>query len=186
MEQTINNPTLTQTRTWNIDNSHSHIRFNVRHLVVSKVTGQFDTFTASATTEGNDFTTAVISFEADSASVNTGVADRDTHLKSDDFFNAEQFPKLTFISTGVTKVDDENYKLAGNLTIRDVTKHIELNVEAGGVIKDPWGFERAGFHINGKINRQEFGLKWNMVMEAGGLTLSDNVNLDCDVELVTK
>ena len=182
--QTINNET--QTRTWNIDNSHSNIRFNVRHLVVSKVSGHFDKFTGTVTTEGNDFKTAKVSFEAETPSITTGVADRDTHLKSDDFFNAEQYPKLTFESTKITKVDDENFKMEGNLTLRDVTKPIVLDVEAGGVIKDPWGFERAGFSVKGKINRQEFGLKWNMALEAGGLTLSDHVNIDCDVEFVTK
>ena len=182
--QTID--TAKQTRTWNIDNSHSNIRFNVRHLVVSKVSGHFDKFTGIVTTEGNDFKTAKVNFEAETPSITTGVADRDTHLKSDDFFNAEQFPKLTFESTKITKVDDENYKMEGNLTLRDVTKPIVLDVEAGGVIKDPWGFERAGFNVKGKINRQEFGLKWNMAMEAGGLTLSDHVNIDCDVEFVTK
>jgi len=180
-----NQTNSTATRTWGIDPAHSHIRFIVRHMVVSKASGHFGTFSGTVTTEGNNFNTAQINFEADTASITTGIADRDAHLRSDDFFNAEAFPKVLFTSTKISKIDDENYKMEGNLTLRDVTKHIELNVESGGMVKDPWGNERAGFHITGKVNRKDFGLNWSMLIETGGAIVSDTVTIDCDVEVVS-
>jgi polyisoprenoid-binding protein YceI len=175
--------TATKTTTWNIDTVHSHIAFNVRHMVVSKAKGDFKSYSATITTEGNDLTTAKIKFEAETASIDTDKPDRDGHLKSDDFFNAEKYPKLTFESGRITKIDEHNYKMEGNLTIRDITKPITLDVEAGGIIKDPYGLERAGYHVTGKINRIEYGLKWNSTIEAGGVVLSEIVNIDCDIEL---
>lgn len=175
---------MTTTSKWAIDPSHSEISFKVKHLVVTTLTGKFDAFEGALETANDDFSDANISFSADIASINTGNADRDGHLKSDDFFNAEAFPKLTFASTSFTKVGADEYKLAGNITLRDVTKPIELTVEYGGTATDPWGNVKAGFEINGKIKRKEFGLKWDAITEAGGAVVSDEVKLHLNVQLV--
>lgn len=170
--------------TYKIDASHSEITFKVKHLMISNVSGSFQKFDATMTTEKEDLTDAKISFEADVDSITTNNEQRDGHVKSDDFFNAEKFPKLTFVSESFTKVDDENYKLTGDLTIRDVTKKITLDVNYGGSIVDPWGFTRHGFEINGKINRKEFDLKWHAVTETGGFVLSDDVKLHLHAEMI--
>ncbi|HYG16444.1 MAG TPA: YceI family protein [Bacteroidia bacterium] len=172
------------TTKWNIDTAHSDIQFKVKHMVISTVSGRFKEFTATAETEGDDFTTAKIHFEAKTASLDTGVADRDNHLRSDDFFNAEQYPNIIFDSTGITKLSDDEYLLKGNLTIRDVTKPVELKATFGGVIQDPWGMTRAGFELSGKINRREYGLKWNALTEAGALIAADEVRLVLAAEMV--
>jgi polyisoprenoid-binding protein YceI len=175
----------TQTTTkWAIDPLHSEISFKVKHLVVTTLTGKFDQFEGSLETSNDDFSNASINFSAQVASVNTGNADRDSHLKSDDFFNAESFPKLTFQSTAFTKTSDNRYKLSGNITLRNVTKPIELDVEYGGTMVDPWGQTKAGFEINGVVKRKEFGLKWDAVTEAGGAVVSDVVKLHLNVQLV--
>lgn len=176
--------TTQATTKWVIDPSHSEISFKVKHLVVTTLTGKFDSFTGALETSSDDFSNASISFSADIASINTGNGDRDGHLKSDDFFNAEAFPHLTFTSTAFTKTGENTYKLAGNITLRDVTKPIELDVEYGGTMVDPWGNTKAGFEINGKIQRKEFGLKWDVVTEAGGAVVSDEVKLILNVQLV--
>lgn len=175
---------MTTTSKWAIDPSHSEISFKVKHLVVTTLTGKFETFEGGLETANEDFSDAKISFTADVASINTGNADRDGHLKSDDFFNAEAFPKVTFTSTGFTKTGSDEYKLTGNITLRDVTKPIELTVEYGGTATDPWGNVKAGFEINGKIKRKEFGLKWDALTEAGGAVVSDEVKLHLNVQLV--
>jgi polyisoprenoid-binding protein YceI len=175
---------MTTASKWAIDPSHSEISFKVKHLVVTTLTGKFDTFEGALETANDDFSDANINFSADIASINTGNADRDGHLKSDDFFNAEAFPKLTFASTSFTKVGADEYKLAGNITLRDVTKPIELTVEYGGTATDPWGNVKAGFEINGKIKRKEFGLKWDAFTEAGGAVVSDEIKLHLNVQLV--
>lgn len=172
------------TTTWNIDNAHSEIHFKVKHMVISTVTGKFNEFTATAVTEGDDFSTAKISFEAKTATVDTGVADRDAHLRSDDFFNAEAFPTLKFESTEMVKNGEDAYILRGNLTIRDITKPVELTVEYGGITVDPWGMTRSGFEMTGKISRKEFGLQWSAVTEAGGLVVADEVRLAVNAEMV--
>ncbi|HEX8357772.1 MAG TPA: YceI family protein [Segetibacter sp.] len=170
--------------TYKIDPAHSDVMFKVKHLMISTVTGIFKTFDATLEVDENDLTKAKVSFEADVASVDTKNEQRDTHLKSDDFFNAEQFPKMTFTSTSIDKVSDEEYTLNGNLTIRDITKPVALKVEYNGDVVDPWGMERKGFEANGKINRKEFGLKWSAVTEAGGLVVADEVKLVLNVEMV--
>jgi polyisoprenoid-binding protein YceI len=136
------------------------------------------------TSDKPDFTDAQVSFEADADSVSTHNEQRDTHLKSDDFFNAGEFPKLTFKSTSVEKKGDDEYVLKGNLTIRDFTKPVVLHVAHGGHTVDPWGQQREGFEITGKISRKEFGLKWNALTEAGGAVVSDDVRLILNVEMV--
>lgn len=170
--------------TYKIDPAHSEILFKVRHLMISYITGSFKTFDATLEAEAEDFTDAKVSFEADIDSIHTNSEQRDGHLKSDDFFNAEKFPKLTFVSTGITKESDEDYKLAGDLTIRDVTKNITLDVTYNGTTVDPWGQTKAGFELTGKINRKEFGLKWHAATETGGIVAGDEVKLLLNVQLV--
>lgn len=169
--------------TYKIDVDHSDIMFKVKHLMISTATGYFKKFDATVEADNNDFTDAKVQFEADVNSIDTKNEQRDAHLKSDDFFNAEQFPKLIFKSTSIEKAGDE-YKLHGDLTIRDITKPVTLNVEFNGAAKDPWGYERAGFEVTGKINRKEYGLKWSAVTEAGGLVVDDVVKLQMNVEFV--
>src|SRR6266542_2402311 len=144
--------TATQTMTkWNVDASHSQIGFRVKHMVISTVSGLFSKFNVEVETEGDDFTTAHVKVTIDTGSADTGSEQRDGHLKSDDFFNSEKFPQMTFVSDRVEKRNDERFTLHGNLTIRDITKPITLDVEYGGTINDPWGMTRAGFAVSGKI-----------------------------------
>lgn len=170
--------------TYKIDPSHSEVTFKVKHLMITNVTGHFSKFDATITADKDDFTDAKASFEAEINSVSTGSEQRDGHLLSDDFFNAEKFPKLSFVSTGITKKNDEDYELAGNLTIRDITKPVTLHVNYAGTVTDPWGNVKAGFEITGKINRKEFGLKWHAVTEAGGLVAGDEVKLNIQAQMV--
>ncbi|NIG52774.1 YceI family protein [Chitinophaga sp. Cy-1792] len=170
--------------TWKIDPSHSDVQFKVKHLMITTVTGQFGTFDATMQTTGNDFTNATISFEADVNSITTQNAQRDQHLLQGDFFEVEKFPKLNFVSKEVKKIDNETYKLIGDLTIRDNTRPVELNVEYGGEVVDPWGQVKAGFELSGKINRKDFGLTFHAVTEAGGVMLSDDVKLLASVQMV--
>ena len=172
------------TTTWTIDPSHSEIHFKVKHLMISTVTGQFDAFAGQVVTEGDNFENAQVSFTADAASINTKSADRDAHLKSPDFFDADTFPKLSFKSTAFVKTGDDEYELTGDFTIRDVTKSITLTAEAGGIGADPWGNTKAGFSLSGKINREDFGLTWNAALEAGGVMVSKDVRLLAEVQLV--
>jgi polyisoprenoid-binding protein YceI len=170
--------------TYKIDVDHSDIMFKVKHLMISTVTGIFKKFDATLQVNEEDLSDAKVSFEADVDSIDTKNEQRDGHLKSDDFFNAEQFPKMTFKSTSIEKGSDDEYKLVGDLTLRDITKPVELKVEYNGTTKDPWGYERKGFEISGKINRKEYGLNWSAVTEAGGLVVADDVKLAMNVEMV--
>lgn len=176
--------TLTKTK-WSIDPVHSEITFKVKHLMITNVKGMFKEFDASIYTTGENFMTSEIDFWMNPASVNTGVADRDAHLKSADFFDVENFGQIHFIGNTYEKVDNNgSYTLYGELTIKDITKQIKLDVEFGGVMKDPWGNEKAGFSINGKINRKDFGLTWNTALETGGVLVSDDVWISSEVQLV--
>ena len=171
--------------TYKIDPAHSEVTFKVRHLMISNVTGNFSKFDAIMTCDDNDdFTNASVKFEADVNSVSTNQEQRDKHLLTDDFFNAEQYPQITFKSTSVEKKGDDEYVLHGDLTIRDVTKNIALDVTYTGKIVDPWGQEKHGFEISGKISRKEFGLKWNALTETGGIVVSDEVRLHVNVQMV--
>lgn len=170
--------------TYKIDAAHSEVTFKVKHLMIASVTGQFKEFDGSMTAEKPDFTDASIDFEALVNSITTGNDQRDEHLKSDDFFAAEKYPKLTFKSTAIQKLDEETYNLTGNLTIRDVTKPVTLKVTYGGQIIDPWGQTKLGFEIEGKINRKDFGLTWSATTETGGIVVSDDVKLHLNIELI--
>ncbi|MDX2002863.1 MAG: YceI family protein [Chitinophagales bacterium] len=170
---------------WTLDPAHSEIGFKVRHLMITNVSGNFSRFDASVYTTGDDFMSAEIDFWLDVTSINTNNADRDKHLLSPDFFDAEQFKEISFVADSYENVDnDGSYELWGNLTIKGTTKKVKLDVEFGGVVVDPWGNSKAGFTINGKINRKDFGLNWNAVTEAGGVVVSDEIRIACDVQLV--
>jgi polyisoprenoid-binding protein YceI len=170
--------------TYKIDAAHSEINFKVKHLMITNVTGNFTQFDATMEASADDFSDAKISFEADVNSINTNNEQRDGHLKSDDFFNAEQFPKLTFVSSGLQKKSDSEYALTGDLTIRNITKTVTLDVEFGGTMTDPWGQQKAGFEISGKINRKDFDLKWTATTEAGGIVVSDEVKVQLAVQMI--
>ncbi|MCC5912775.1 MAG: YceI family protein [Balneolaceae bacterium] len=169
---------------WTIDSTHSEITFKVKHLVISTVTGKFNTFDATIESSNDDFDGAEISFEADINSIDTGNGDRDAHLKSDDFFNSEAHPKLTFKSKSFKKTGEGEYKLTGDLTIRGNTKEVVLDADFGGTVVDPYGNTKAGFDVTGKIKRKEFGLTWNAVTEAGSVVVSDDVKLNLNVQFM--
>lgn len=162
---------------WNLDNSHSNVKFTVTHLVISEVDGFFKTFTGTMTSSKPDFTDAQIEFSVDVASINTENDGRDNHLKSDDFFNAEKYPKMIFKSISMKKISGNKYELVGDLTIRDVTKKVKFAVTYGGTVKDPWGNTKAGFKATTTINRLEYGLKWNTLTEAGGAVVGPDVDI---------
>ncbi len=169
---------------WNIDASHSEIDFSVKHLMVAKVRGHFADFDASIYTTGDDFMSAEIDFWLDPASITTGDAARDTHLKGADFFDVEKHKEIHFTANTYENVDEDgSYELYGDLTIKGIKKQIKLDVEFGGVIKDPWGNEKAIFSINGKIKRKDWGLTWNAVLEAGGVVVSEEVTINCEIQL---
>ncbi|WP_149242336.1 YceI family protein [Dyadobacter sp. 32] len=168
---------------WVIDPTHSEIQFKVKHLVISTVTGSFKTFEGTVESETEDFEGAKVSFSADIASIDTNMAQRDEHLKSGDFFDAEKYPKLTF-SGVLTSKGDESYSLSGDLTIKNTTKPFTFAVEYGGNMTDFYGQNKAGFEISGKLNRKEFGLEWSAVTEAGGVVVGDEVKLIANVQVV--
>lgn len=169
---------------WKIDPTHSEIQFKVKHLMITTVTGYFKTFDLTVETETEDFATAKnIRFTADIDSIDTNNAQRDTHLKSADFFNAAEHGQLQFVGTKYEAAGDAG-KLYGELTIRNVTKPVVLNVDFGGIVVDPYGQTKAGFTINGKISRKDFGLTWNAVTEAGSVVVSDDIKLLAEVQLV--
>ena len=170
--------------TWTIDNMHSSVTFKVRHLVISSVKGSFKTFEATVESEKDDFTDARIRFSADVNSIDTGVEQRDNHLKSPDFFDAANHTKLSFVSTGVEKKSGSDYTIKGDLTIRGVTKPITLEAEFGGIQNDMYGRTVAGFEMTGKINRQEYGLHWSAVTEAGSIVAGNDVNIIIAAELI--
>lgn len=169
---------------WNIDPAHSELQFKVKHMMITNVTGTFGVISGSLNAPGDSFDNAAIQFEASAESVDTKNADRDKHLRSADFFDVENHPVITFSSTSFQKADDEEYNLKGALTIRGITKPIELEVTFEGEGKDPWGNIKAGFQIKGKINRKDFGLEWNTALEAGGVLVGDDVRISGDIQLV--
>ena len=164
--------------TWKIDPAHSEINFKVKHLVVSTVTGHFSKFDASIETSQEDFSDAKINFEADINSIDTKNEQRDGHLKSADFFDSENHPKMTFVSKSIKKVSDHEMKVTGNLTLRGVTKEITLDVIYNGTVAGFGGTQVAGFEVRGKLNRFDFGLQWNALTEAGGVVVSNEVKIE--------
>jgi len=169
---------------WAIDPTHSEIHFKVKHMMVSTVTGAFNEFEGTVETKTGDFEGAAVAFSAKVDSISTNNAQRDEHLKSDDFFNAAAFPTLSFQSTSFSKNSDGEYELIGDMTIRDHTQSVKLAVEYNGTVVDPYGQTKAGFEITGKVSRKDFGLKWSAITEAGGVVVGDEVRLVLNVQLV--
>lgn len=169
--------------TWKIDAVHSDVQFKIKHMMISTVTGAFKEFDAEMVTEGDTIENASVSFSAKIDSIDTRNEQRDGHLKSDDFFNAEKFPELSFSSTSMKKVGDD-FKLVGNLTIRDITKEVQIDAVLNGIVDDMEGKKRAGFDLTGKISRKEFGLLWNGLTETGGVVVSDEVRLVLNIQMV--
>jgi polyisoprenoid-binding protein YceI len=172
------------TNTWNIDAAHSGINFSIRHMVVSKVRGRFTKFTGTVRLDDGDLTRSIVVAGIDATSIDTGTAQRDAHLRSPDFFDVERFPELRFVSTRIEKAADDRYRVVGDLTIRDVTREVTLDVEYAGRGKDPWGNERVAFAAKTAIDRKDFGLGWNQVLEAGGVLVGDRVEIELDVQVV--
>ncbi len=173
-----------ETKTWSIDPTHSEIQFKVKHLLISTVTGQFNRFNATVETSEDNFATAKIHFTADVDSISTNNEQRDAHLKNGDFFDAENHPQLIFEGEKMEKTGDDTYKLHGTLTMRGSSKKETFDVDFGGVTKDPWGNQRAGFSISGKINRNDYGVSFGMVSETGGVLLGEEVKIIANVQVV--
>ena len=168
---------------WKVDTAHSKLGFSARHMVISEVEGQFRDFDINVDA-GEDFSDSEVEVTIKTASIDTGNSDRDNHLRSSDFFDAENHPEIKFVSSSLEKISDEEFKLKGDLTIRGITKPIDLDVSFGGKVKDPWGNERVGFQIEGKLNRFDYDLKWNSLMETGGAVVGKIIKLNCHVELI--
>jgi len=178
---------MTNHTKWSIDKAHSEIEFKVKHLMIAHVKGVFTDFDASIYTTSKDFATAEISLWIDVASIETGDAKRDEHLKSLDFFDAQNHKQITFTSSTIGKPDSKgNHELWGELTMKGIAKIIKLNVVFGGMMNDPWGNERAGFNISGKIIRSDWGLNWNSATENGGFMVSEEVTISCEVQVTNK
>lgn len=171
------------TTKWSIDSTHSEVGFKVKHMMFTNVSGKFKTYDAEITTEDDDFTKSEISFSADINSIDTNNTDRDNHLKSADFFDAENHPKLTFKSLSLTKSGDE-YQLTGELTLHGITKTVKLDAEVSGLLKDPWGNTKVAMNISGKINRKDWGLNWNSALETGGVLVGEDVKLNIELQLL--
>lgn len=166
---------------WGLDTAHSEVLFKVKHLVITTVTGKFSKFGGTVESDSSDFDGAKVNFEIDTESIDTNNADRDKHLRSDDFFGVEKYPKMVF--KGQLNKSNEGYKLNGDLSIRDVTRNLTLDVDFNGTVKDPWGNQKAGFELSGKLNRKDFGLNWNAITEAGGMLVGEEVKLQMSIQL---
>jgi polyisoprenoid-binding protein YceI len=175
---------MIQETKWTIDKAHSEIAFKIKHLMISYVRGTFEDYDSTVFTVGNDFSTAVIDVWINIDSINTGDEKRDKHLQSAEFFDVEKYPQIIFRANTLKESVDGHLEMAGDLKMRDVTKGIRLNVEFGGLTKDSWGKEKAGFSVKGTINRKDWGLIWNTKMETGGFMLGDEVVIDCEIQLI--
>lgn len=169
---------------WKADPTHSEVTFKVRHLMISSVKGEFKTFDAEIKSDSNDFSNAKVTAKIETDSIFTNNSDRDNHLRSADFFDAEKYPEITFEGTSFEKLDEDNYQLKGDLTINGVTKKVNFEVDFGGIAQDPYGNTKAGFTLAGKINRTDFGLNWNQALEAGGVLVSEEVKINAEVQFV--
>lgn len=171
---------------WQLDKNHSTIGFSISHMVISEVEGKFDDYTLEIQTSKEDFTDASIQFEVKVASINTGHSGRDEHLQEEDLFHVAKFPTLKFVSKHLKQIESKRFKMTGDFTMMGVTKTLELDVIFNGTIKDNWGNNRAGFKVSGVIDRYDYGLEYNSVLEAGGLSIGREVNLDIKLELINK
>ncbi len=169
---------------WGFDKIHSKIQFDVDHMVISEVSGQFQEYEGTVVTSKEDFSDARIDFSIDVKSIDTDNEDRDKHLRSADFFDVEKYPKIIFSGKEMKKVGENLYQLTGDYTMHGVTKEITLDVKYGGTVKDPYGNIKAGFKITGIINRTDFGLKYNSFMDSGGMLIGEEVTITCKIELI--
>jgi polyisoprenoid-binding protein YceI len=169
---------------WQIDSSHSHINFTARHMMISKVRGSFENFSGTVNFDEENPANTTVNVEVDLTSINTRDDQRDGHLKSPDFFDTEKYPTMKFVSTRVEQINENNGRLYGQLTIKDITKEVVLDVVYAGIAKSPWGTESAGFSASGSLNRKEWGLNWNQALETGGVLVGDKINIEIELELV--
>lgn len=169
---------------WVLDTAHSEIGFKVKHMMFTNVSGKLQNFNALMETNIDVFENANVEFDGAISSITTNNADRDAHLLSPDFFDAGQFPKVTFEATSFIKLDEVNYKLTGNLTLKGITRSVTFDTEFSGLLKDPWGKIKTGFVITGKINRKDWGLTWNAALETGGMLVGDDVRLDINLQFI--
>lgn len=172
------------TTTWVSDPTHSSISFKVRHLMITSVRGSFNKFEVRVACDSDDFSDAKIKCTIDPSSISTGVADRDAHLQSADFFDVAKFPEMTFTAEGIRQKSNGEFEVQGNLTIHGITQPITLEGEYGGVVTDPYGQTKAGFTVEGKLNRKDFGLTWSATTEAGGVVVADNIQFTCDIQMI--
>jgi len=170
--------------TWQLDPTHSELGFKVKHLMITNIKGEFRNF--SAAIDGEDFSKAAISAMIDTSSIFTNEDNRDAHLKNADFFDVDNHKEMTFKGSSLNKIDNENFELTGMLSIKGISKEIKLDVEYGGTSTDPWGNEKMGFSINGKINRSDYGLNFNAALETGGFLLVEEVKISADLQFVKK
>lgn len=170
--------------TWSIDPTHSEIGFKVKHMMFTNVSGKFNAFVATIENEDDNFETSKINFSAETASVDTNNTDRDGHLRSAEFFEADVYPKLSFVSTSIKKKSNNDYEIHGDLTIKNVTKNIVLETEYSGLMTDPWGNTKAGLSLTGKINRKDFGLTWNAALETGGVLVGEEIKLASEIQFI--
>lgn len=177
---------LAQTTAWEFDMAHSKISFVVDHMVISQVEGRFDSFTGSVVADSSDFSDVKVEIVIDPKTIDTDNARRDSHLRSPDFFDVEQFPDIRFVSTSVRKTNTDAYLLTGDFTMHGVTKRIELNVKHRGTIKDPRGNIRAGFKVTGNIDRKDWGLVYNSIMDTGGVMIGEDIEITGNIELIKK
>jgi polyisoprenoid-binding protein YceI len=173
-----------RTERWEIDSSHSSVHFAVRHLVIAKVRGSFVRWSGAVLAPGGDFSKATVDVTIDASSIDTGVAQRDTHLKSPDFFDVAQHPELRFVGTRVEPRSGSDIDVVGDLTIKGVTREVRLHVESHGQANDPWGNVRAAFTAKTSIDRRDFGLTWNQVLETGGVMVGDRIDIEAEIEAV--
>lgn len=178
--------TETRTTTWTLDKSHSNVDFSVKHLMISTVRGHFRDFDATIELDEANPESSTVSATVKTASIDTGEEQRDTHLRSDDFFNAEKYPEMKFRSTRIERLDETRFRLTGDLTIRDVTREAVLHGKYEGRIKDPWGNDRIAFTAEGSISRNDFGVRWNQALETGGVVVGDKVKLTLRIEAVRR
>ena len=175
-----------ETKTWDIDTAHTKVQFSVTHMMISSTTGDFKVFEGKVVSKGSNFTDSEIEFSIDVSTIDTDNEKRDSHLKSEGFFDVDKYPSIKFKGKLISKTADNMYKMVGDFTIKDVTKKVEFDVIYGGSITDPRGDERAGFKISGGIDRFDYNLTWNKLLESGGVLVGKTVSIDCNVELIRK
>jgi polyisoprenoid-binding protein YceI len=173
-------------QTWEIDPVHSSVQFTVRHMVISKVHGRFARFSGAIALDGDDRSRARVQVDIDTASIDTNEQQRDAHLKSGDFLDVEKYPTMTFVSERIENVDDERFRIVGKLTLHGVTRDVTLDAEDGGRARDPWGGERVGYTARTSLNRKDFGLAWNQVLETGGLLVGERIDIVLEIQAVRK